>query len=86
MGIKMSPQNKFSVVCDGYVKYDAAAVDRLVIMQDWRDKNKKLLKIATSRPFCISFLRNLSWVILVWFLSYMYLNITKLLKLKMATK
>ena len=29
MGIKMSPE-QFPVVCDGYVKYEEAEVDRLV--------------------------------------------------------
>ena len=29
MGIKMSPK-QFPVVCDGYVKYEEAEVDRLV--------------------------------------------------------
>ena len=35
------------------------------IMQDFRDDEKKTNKIATSRPFFLLFLRNLSWVILV---------------------
>ena len=28
---------KFPVVCDGYVKYEGAEVDRSAIMQDFRD-------------------------------------------------
>ena len=31
MGIKMSPK-QFSRVCDGYVKYEEAKVDRLVVI------------------------------------------------------
>ena len=39
MGSKMSP--KYSpVVCDGYVKYEKAAFDRLAIMQDFQDNKK----------------------------------------------
>ena len=39
MGIKMS-QKKPTVVCDGYVKYWEAEVDRLIIMQNIRDNEK----------------------------------------------
>ena len=38
----------------------------LAIMQDFQDNEKKRLKMAASRPFWISFLRNLSCVKLVW--------------------
>ena len=35
MGIKMSQENG-RVVCDDYVKYEKAEVDRSAIMQDFR--------------------------------------------------
>ena len=40
--VKVSPKN-YPVVCDGYVKYEAAEVDRLAIMQDFRDNENKQL-------------------------------------------
>ena len=39
-------------------------------MQDFRDNEKKQLKLTTKRPFWILFLRNLLWVILVWVLTF----------------
>ena len=33
------------MVCDGYVKYEEAEVDRSAIMQDFRDNEKKLAAI-----------------------------------------
>ena len=36
----MSPENS-PVICDGYVKYADAEVDRLAIMQDFRNNKKK---------------------------------------------
>ena len=66
MGIKMLPRNSHVVgLCDGYVKYEEGAVDKLEIMQEFRDNEKKKFKMAASGPFWISFLRNLSWVISV---------------------
>ena len=56
---KISPENS-PVICDGYVKYEEVEVDRSVIMLDYRNKEKKLLKMTTSRPFFITFLQNLS--------------------------
>ena len=35
-------------------------------MQNSRDNEKKQLKMTVSRLFCILFLQNLEWVILVW--------------------
>ena len=40
-------------------------ITALAIMQDFRDNEKKQLKMTASGPFWILFLRNLSWVILV---------------------
>ena len=51
------------VVCDGYVKYDEAEVDRSAIMQDFRDNEKKIM--ADWRPFWILLVINLSWGILL---------------------
>ena len=47
MGIKMSSEN-FPVACDSYVKYEEAEVDRLAIMQDYRNNEEKQKKIATK--------------------------------------
>ena len=33
--------NNSAVVCDGYVKYEEAEVDRSAILQDFRDNEKK---------------------------------------------
>ena len=43
MGIKMSAEN-LPVVSDGYVKYMEAEFDRLAIMQDSRNNEKKMIK------------------------------------------
>ena len=40
MGIKMSPK-QFPRVCDGYVKYEKAEVDRSAIMPVFRDNEKQ---------------------------------------------
>ena len=32
------------MICDGYVKYEEAEVDRSAIMQDFRDNEKKTIK------------------------------------------
>ena len=53
------------VVCDGYVKYEEAEVERSAIMQDFRDNAKKQLKMADWRLFWILLVRNLSLVIIV---------------------
>ena len=58
MGINMSPEN-YPVVCDGYVKYEEAEVDRLAINFFYRNNENKRLKIVTFRPFLILFFRNL---------------------------
>ena len=50
MGIKMLPKNS-PVVCNGYVKYKGAEVDRLAIIQDFRDNEKKRIKMAAGSPF-----------------------------------
>ena len=69
-------------------------------MQDFRDNEKKQLKMAASLPFWILFPQSLSWVIIVWYLTFSYIfmvqliynmflnhaNITRLLKFKMAWK
>ena len=39
------------MVCDSYVKYEEAEVDRLAIMQDFQDNEEKQLKMAASQPF-----------------------------------
>ena len=52
------------MLCDGYVKYEEAEVDRSVIMQDFRDNEGRKLKIADRQPFWISLVRNLSCAIL----------------------
>ena len=38
---KSKCHKKFPVVCDGYVKYEEAEVDRSAIMQDFRNNEKK---------------------------------------------
>ena len=58
MGINMSPEN-YPVVCDGYVKYEEAEVDRLAINFFYRNNENKRLKICTFCPFLILFLPNL---------------------------
>ena len=37
MGMKMSPKNNSSVVCDGYGKYEEAEVDRLAAILKTND-------------------------------------------------
>ena len=57
----MGDQNvtkNFLVVCDGYVKYEEAEVDRSAIMQDFRDNEEKTIKMADWRPFWILLVRN----------------------------
>ena len=45
-------------------------ITALAIMQDFRDNEKKHLKMTASWPFCILLLQNLSWVILVGVLTF----------------
>ena len=40
-------------------------ISALAILQDFRNNVKTRFKMTIIRPFSISFLRNLSWVILV---------------------
>ena len=87
------------MVSDGYVKYEEAEVHRSAIMQDFRDNEKKKFKWPTSGHFYFisaKFLMGYACVrhhilfyihspaILHFFLRYV--NITKLLKFKVATK
>ena len=50
MGIKNFTTNS-PVVCDGYVKYEEAEVDRSAIMQDFQDDEKKKNKWTTGGHF-----------------------------------
>ena len=39
------------VVCDGFVKYEEAEVDRSAIMRNFRDNEKKQIKMGDWWPF-----------------------------------
>ena len=82
------------VVCDGYVKYEEAEIDRSAIMQDFRNNGKKQLKMVDWRIFWILSVKFVMGypcgrpyillylhgaAILLFFWSY--INITKLFKI-----
>ena len=48
-------------------------------MQDFRDNEEKQFKRATSRPFLFLFLRNLSWFMLVWDLTFCFIFMFQLI-------
>ena len=77
------------MLSDGYVKYEEAEVHRSAIMQDFRDNLKLGLyncKICHGLSLC----ETLHSVLYSWssYFAFFFskLNITKLLKFKMATK
>ena len=77
-------------LCDGYVKYKEAEVNRSAIMQDFRDNGKTTIKngrLAAIGSFLCETLYILFYIHgpAIWYL-FSYLNITKLLKFKMAAK
>ena len=44
-GLKIwAPENSPGLVCDGYVKYEEAEADRLAIMLNYRNNEKKTLQ------------------------------------------
>ena len=87
------------MLSDGYVKYEEAEVYRPAIMQDFRDNEKIKLKWPTGGHFgfhnweiChgLSLCETLHFVFFIHgpaiLLFFSQVNITKLLKFKMATK
>ena len=72
------------MVCDGYVKYEEAEVDRSAIMQDSRDNEKKTIKnhrYHCVRPYILFHIHG-SAILHLW----IYVNMTKLCKFKMAAE
>ena len=85
------------MLSDGYVKYEEAEVHRSAIMQDFRNNEKKILKWPNGVHFgfyncdiChgLSLCETLHFVLYLWssYFAFFKVNITKLLKFKMATK